>query len=171
VEPETSVVGRSNDFVADLYRAHYLSLVRMAIHLVDDLETAEDVVQDVFASLRPGAAQHISDVKRYLQTAVINRCRSALRRRRVARAFLPSPLGTAEAADRPILRQQEQARMLAALSRLPRRQKEVIVLRYYEDMPIATIADILRIKPGAVSSSLVRALNNLSSQLGDAHGH
>jgi RNA polymerase sigma factor (sigma-70 family) len=61
--------------------------------------------------------------------------------------------------------------MLAALSRLPRRQKEVIVLRYYEDMPIATIADILRIKPGAVSSSLVRALNNLSSQLGDAHGH
>src|SRR5437773_12136807 len=72
--------------VQALYERHYLSLVRLALHLVDELEAAEDVVQDVFAAL--SGKELPRDPVRYLQRAVVNRARSVLRRRRVARAFL-----------------------------------------------------------------------------------
>jgi DNA-directed RNA polymerase specialized sigma24 family protein len=82
-----------------LYERHYLSLVRLALHLVDDLGSAEDVVQDVFAALPANGLPR--DPVRYLQRAVVNRARSVLRRRRVARTFLARPhsLDDAESAD------------------------------------------------------------------------
>src|SRR5690348_5456025 len=74
--------------VAALYRSHRLPMVRLARLLVDDLETAEDVVQDAFAALHrrwtsvaaPDAAVS------YLRTSVVNGSRSVLRRRRTLRA-------------------------------------------------------------------------------------
>lgn len=149
-----------------LYRAHYLALVRLAVQLVDDVESAEDVVQDVFAALhRRGDLTALDDPKRYLTSAVVNRARSALRRRRVARAFRPAREQPVEAADASSLRAAERARVLAALGRLPRRQREVVVLRYYADLPVREVAAVLRIAPSAVSSSLSRALTSLTKHL------
>jgi RNA polymerase sigma-70 factor (sigma-E family) len=149
-----------------LYAAHYLAMVRLAVQLVDDPETAEDVVQDVFAALQ-SRAEPPDDPPRYLRSSVLNRCRSALRRRRVARAFLLARPGSAEPADERSLRDAEHHRVLAAVDRLPRRQREVVILHYYEDLAIAEIAATLGISPGAVSSSLSRALANLHSTVGD----
>ena len=144
--------------VQRLYERHYLPLVRLAAHLVDDLESAEDVVQDVFAGLR---------------TAVINRARSVLRRRRVVRAFgaRASVVDFADPADEDVLRADRRSRILAAIAQLPTRQKEVVVLRYYEDLGVGEIAELLRISPGAVSSSLSRALDALQTRLGDDREH
>jgi RNA polymerase sigma factor (sigma-70 family) len=155
--------------VQALYERHYLSLVRLAMHLVDDLESAEDVVQDVFAAL---PRQVVSgDALRYLQRAVVNRARSALRRRRVARAFLiqSSPLDDVEPADADALRIDRRRAVLTAIAGLPQRQREVVVLRYYEDLSVAEIAELLDILPGAVSSSLTRALGTLRDRIGDPH--
>lgn len=149
-----------------LYAAHYLPLVRLALHLVDDLESAEDVVQDVFAGA--GRALDAADPLRYLQAAVVNRSRSALRRRRAARAFAARPVRTAvaEGADAPALREDERATMLRALARLPLRQREVLVLRYYEELKVTEIAALLGINAGAVSTSISRALHSLGEQNG-----
>ena len=160
-----------SESVPALFRAHYLGLVRLAMRLVDDQDSAEDVVQDVFAAL---ARRRIAmaDPSAYLRGAVVNRCRSALRRRRVARLFLATTAGDAvrtvdESADAPALRSDGRSAMLAAISRLPRRQREAVVLRYYEDLPVADIARALGVSAGAVSTALNRAHAALAAVLED----
>ncbi len=150
------------DDVPELFRAHYLGLVRLALRLVDDQDSAEDVVQDVFAALRHPPT---GNAEAYLRAAVVNRCRSALRRRRTARVFAArrTVARTAEAADATSLRRAEREGLLAAVRALPTRQREVVVLRYYEDLGVTEIADVLDTTPGAVSSALNRALAALAA--------
>jgi RNA polymerase sigma factor (sigma-70 family) len=149
-----------------LYARHYLALVRLAVQLVDDLATAEDVVQDVFASWPARSVP--DDALRYLRAAVVNRCRSALRRRGTARSFSRQPArGDAEAADAELLRSERSRAILVHIRTLPRRQREVVVLRYYEDLGIAEIATVLGIRPTAVSTSLSRAIATLAARLGE----
>jgi DNA-directed RNA polymerase specialized sigma24 family protein len=72
------------DEAVALFTAHRLSLVRLAILLVDDMQSAEDVVQDAFAGFlgRRRALDDPDKALAYLRTAVVNNARSALRRRR-----------------------------------------------------------------------------------------
>ena len=155
--------------VAQLYRDHRLALVRLAMMLVDDLHTAEDVVQDAFGRLHarwrrlrdPGAAQA------YLRTAVVNGCRSALRRRRTARLFIPPRLSHEPGADTTALLAEEHRAVIAALRRLPRRQREVLVLRYWSDLSESEIAEGLGIPRGTVKSASSRGLSKLAALLSD----
>lgn len=157
---------------ASLHERYYLPLVRLAAQLVDDLDTAEDVVQDVFVALSGQGMP--DDPLRYLRTAVVNRARSTLRRRRTARSYLRS-VRLVEvidvSADEPLLRSESGQRLLALVDTLPSRQREVVVLRYYEDLAVAEIAVVLGVSPGAVSSALGRALETLTIRLGADHDH
>jgi RNA polymerase sigma factor (sigma-70 family) len=147
----------------ELFAAHYVALVRLAVNLVDDQDSAEDVVQDVFAALDPS---RIDDPVRYLRTAVVNRSRSVLRRRRTARAFA-ARTARVELIEDGAVRTAERASMLAAIDALPQRQREAVVLRYYQDLPVAEIARTLDTTPSAISSALSRALDTLATTLGD----
>jgi RNA polymerase sigma factor (sigma-70 family) len=148
--------------VQALFSEHYLHLVRLAASLVDDQDTAEDVVQDVFAALQRVRRPDLAQPEHYLVTAVMNRCRSVLRRRKTARSTVfPRQRVDSEAADAPALQRAEHDRVRAAIRQLPRRQREVVVLRYFEDMDITQIAAVLRIKNTAVSASLNRAVMSL----------
>lgn len=154
---------------AALYSRHYMDLVRLAVQFVDDIESAEDVVQEVFAAWPAGS--HPDEPLRYLRTAVVNRARSALRRRRTARALRPPRVAHAEPADAPVVRSERSRALLAHIDTLPRRQREIVVLRYYLDLPNTEIATMLGIRPSAVSTSLSRALATLKAHLsGDSHG-
>ena len=79
------------DEAVALYAAHRLRLVRLVVLLVDDLHTAEDVVQDAFAAFLTRRAGLVDQQKAlaYLHTSVLNGARDKLRRRRVARAYVP----------------------------------------------------------------------------------
>lgn len=151
--------------VEELFAQHYVPLVRLAAQLVDDPESAEDVVQDVFAALDPA---RVTDPLPYLRRAVVNRSRSMLRRRRTARVFAArsSRMELVESADSGAVRTAERTRMLAAIDTLPQRQREAVVLRYYEDLPVAEIAHTLGTTPSAISSALTRALDTLATTLG-----
>jgi RNA polymerase sigma factor (sigma-70 family) len=149
----------------ELFAAHYVALVRLAAQLVDDPDSAEDVVQDVFASANPS---RIDDPRSYLRTAVVNRSRSVLRRRRTARVFAAraTRVDLVEPADSGAVRTDERVRVLAAIDALPRRQREAVVLRYYEDLSVTDIARTLDTTPSAISSALTRALDTLATTLG-----
>jgi len=155
-----------------LHREHYLRLVRLAIQLVDDQPSAEDLVQDVFTRLHRSRhdLSRLDDPARYLTTAVVNQARSALRHRRVVRTHQPSrphdDMGSMEPADTQVIRDATSALVWKAISRLPSRQKQVVVLRYYEDWSIPEIATALGISRGAASSSLDRALKSLATPIG-----
>lgn len=148
--------------VHELFDQHYLGLVRIAASVVGDQETAEDVVQDVFAAL----PERMDNPRSYLTTAVFNRSRSVLRRRKVALRLRVWEQAPAESADQHTLRQDERERVLAAVRALPDRQREVVVLRYLEELPPAEVAELLGISKEAVASSLNRALESLRTKLG-----
>jgi RNA polymerase sigma factor (sigma-70 family) len=152
-----------------LFATYYLKLVRMAVHLVDNQASAEDVVQDVFTDLqRRGVHITHNDPGSFLRTCVINMSRSALRRRAALRNLL-GRLRTTPAPQDVLSLRDEQREMLRAISRLPRRQREVVVLRYYEGLQGKATVDLLGISLGAVASSLDRALTSLRRLLEDKH--
>lgn len=154
---------------AAMFLVHYLDLVRLARLLLDDRETAEDIVQDVFAAMqsRWRKLPDESAALRYLRTSVVNRSRSALRRRIVQRRHdwqRPAypPLVAAE--DAALVRI-EHAAIRTAVAALPRRQREVIVLRYFQNLSVAEAAAVLKVSPGAVKSSASRALDTIETSL------
>lgn len=146
--------------ITELYAAHRLSLVRLAILLVDDFASAEDVVQDAFAALarRPDAVKDPSKALAYLRVSVVNTSRSALRRRRTARAYTPPhDLSPPSPEDSAVLAEEHRA-VIAALQQLAPRQREVLVLRYWSHLTGAEIARTLGISEGTVKSTASRAL-------------
>jgi RNA polymerase sigma-70 factor (sigma-E family) len=146
----------------DLYAAHRLRLVRLAVLLVDDQETAEDVVHDVFVQLHRGWRLEDPDkALAYLHRAVVNRSRSVLRRRRTVRSHVvphDPPVSGPEAAA---VLAEEHREVLAALRQLPNRQREVLVLRYWSELSETQIAQTLGISKGTVKSTASRALDAL----------
>ena len=156
--------------IDDLYRERRLPLVRLAVLMVDDLPTAEDVVQDVFTRLyrRYGTGlDAVADPNAYLVSAVMNAARSALRRRRIARAYLPPRPEPAPAAEEEALLGAGDREVFRALGRLTTRQRQVIVLRYWSGLSEQEIAGTLRISTGTVKSTAHRALTLLRAQLGE----
>ena len=155
--------------INELYHARRLSLVRLAVLMVDDLPTAEDIVQDVFAALygRHGAdLRDVADPHAYLTTGVMNAARSVLRRRRSARAYVPPRPGLAPAAEDEALLGEVDRDVLTALGRLTVRQRQVMVLRYWSELTEQEIADVLRVSRGTVKSTASRALTLLRDHLG-----
>jgi RNA polymerase sigma-70 factor (sigma-E family) len=154
--------------IDDLYAHRRLPLVRLALLLVDDLPTAEDVVQDVFAALYRRHGERLTGLDNpdaYLRTSVVNTSRSVLRRRRTVRAHVPEREGHAPSAEEPVLLREEHGEVIAALHRLTRRQREVLVLRYWSHLSEAQIADTLGLSRGAVKSTASRALAALRREL------
>jgi RNA polymerase sigma-70 factor (sigma-E family) len=158
--------------VTALYRAHRMDLVRLAVFLTDDRGLAEDLVQDAFAALhrRWGSIAEPAAAVGYLRTSVVNGSRSVLRRRRTARAYTWPDIDRqpGDGADAGVLVTEEHREVLRALRTLPSRQREVIVLRYWADLPEAQISAMLGISVGAVKSSASRGRDALAAILGGA---
>jgi RNA polymerase sigma-70 factor (sigma-E family) len=165
---EPAVAEPSVDIHA-LYTAHWRYLVRLAVLLVDDVASAEDVVQDAFIALhrRAGALRDPDAALAYLRTSVLNLSRSVLRRRQVARKHLrvAEPEATAPA-DHDVLLRDEHRAALAAVRRLPRHQREVLILRYWSGLSERDIARALGISPGSVKSAASRGMATLQRVLG-----
>src|ERR1700683_3012479 len=119
-----------------LYQAHGLALIRAAKLLLRDQPGAEDVVQDAFLNLYralPRPSDH-DQMLPYLRVAVINGSRSVLRARRRAlmrKVQHEPPMSSAESAA---MAGEDRRAVMATVARLPRRAREVLVLRYYLDL-------------------------------------
>lgn len=164
-----SLVATEHDAeLADLYREHYRSLVRMAALLLDDVALAEEVVQDAFVEMHRSWGRVSEPAKRpaYLRSVALNGARSRARRRGVGRRLevvRGAPHG--ESAESGALRSEDRREVLAALRTLPDRQRECLVLRYYLDLSEAAIADTLGISPGSVKTHTHRGLAALERAL------
>jgi RNA polymerase sigma factor (sigma-70 family) len=154
--------------VADLFRVHHLELVHLAVVMVGDLATAEDVVQDVFERLN----RRWDDLREptrglaYARSAVLNSCRSVHRKAAVARKYAPRLALPRDGIDPDAASAfGDRGELAGALRLLPRRQREVLVLRYYADLSVAEVADTLRITPSAVRAFNSRGLAALARAL------
>jgi RNA polymerase sigma-70 factor (sigma-E family) len=153
--------------VTEIYHGEYKSLVRLAVLLVHDVPTAEEVVQDAFEAMHT-AWRRLRDSEKalsYLRQAVVNKSRSVLRHRTVVDRNAPKPAPDEPSAEHGALALIERSAVVAALRTLPDRQREAIVLRYYADLSEADIAATMGISRGAVKSHTARAMAALKSIL------
>jgi RNA polymerase sigma-70 factor (sigma-E family) len=151
--------------VTAIYQEHALGLTRLAFLMLGDRQTAEDVVQEAFCGLYR-AWGHMPDhanALAYVRKSVLNGSRSALRRtRRVPRPLIIPAAASAEAA---VLAGEERRETVAALRRLPPRQREALVLRYFADLPEHETALAMGVSRGTVKSTTSRALAALGRML------
>jgi len=151
--------------VTALYKAHALSLTRLAYIMLGDRPAAEDVVQEAFLGLykRWGHLRDRSSAPGYLRASVLNGCRVALRSRRndsAAVSELPW-----ESAEATALVGEEHRHLLQAIRTLPPRQREALVLRYYLDLSEEETARSMGIRRGTVKSATSRALAALGQRM------
>jgi RNA polymerase sigma-70 factor (sigma-E family) len=154
------------DQVAVLYGSHALGLIRLAHVMLGDKASAEDVVQDAFFGLYRNWAR-LSDPAMalpYLRASVLNGCKSLIRWRRIrANRALHEP--AAASADSALLAQEEQQSVLVAIRRLPARQREALILRFYLLEPESEVARVMGISRSTVRSTTHRALTALGRML------
>jgi RNA polymerase sigma-70 factor (sigma-E family) len=152
--------------VGALYDDAAVGLIRLAYLMLGDRPSAEDVVQDAFFGLYRNWAR-LADHDRalsYVRSSVLNGCRSALRRRAAGRR-LTTYQPPAASAEATALGHEERREVMQAVRRLPDRQREALVLRFYLDLPDAEIARIMGLRPSSVRSATHRALKALGLSL------
>ncbi|WP_245681533.1 RNA polymerase sigma factor [Actinomadura kijaniata] len=151
-----------------LYREHQVGLIRMAILLVGDEATAEDVVHDVFLRMqdRPPRLDDEGKLLAYVRAAVVNGCRMVLRRRRWSWGRTEQHEPAVWSAESAAILSEDRREVMRALQRLPRRQREALVLRYYLDLTDEEVSQAMGIRPGTVRSTMTRALAALARELG-----
>ena len=156
--------------IAELYRVHYSTMVKVAFLLTRDSGRSEELVQDAFVDLY-GRWDRLRDhdaVVGYLRQSVLNRARSSLRHLKVVRAHdARATLRDVVSAESSALDRIRSETILGSLAGLPTRQREVLVLRYYGQLSEAEIAAALGISTGAVKTHSSRGLKALRPVLGD----
>ncbi len=153
--------------VEALFRQEYVSLVRLASLLLGDRAASEEVVQDAFVRLQTGWSR-IRDPQKapaWLRSAVLNGARSTIRRRVVRRRGLEPVPDVAPSAEAGALVADEHRRMVAALRRLPVRQREAVTLRFYLDLSEAATAEAMGVSNGSVKTHVHRGLAALQTLL------
>jgi RNA polymerase sigma-70 factor (sigma-E family) len=152
-----------------LHDEHYVRLVRLAVLLLGDAGRAEEVVQDSFVAVyqRLRGGHDLLNAPAYLRQTVVNRARSTLRHLKVvARHDSGSALHT-PGADHDLLRGVRRRAVIDALQGLPRRQREVLALRYSLELSEREIAETLGISSGAVKSHASRGAAALRAHLSE----
>ena len=155
--------------VAALYQAHAVGLIRLAIVMLGDRGAAEDVVQDAFLGLYRNwdGLDDPGNALTYVRSAVLNRCRNALRQRgqRERRDRQdPGPMAS-ESAEAVALIGEEHQQVLAGIRALPDRQREALVLRFYLDLSEEETARAMGVSRGTVKSATSRAVAALGRKL------
>ena len=152
----------------DLVMAVSHGLLRTAYAVCGDRQLAEDAVQSALASAYRSwrRVREANSSEAYLRRMVVNELLSRRRRRSWAmaspRAAAREPSQASHETDVV-----EHDRVWSAIAELPPRQRAVVVLRYYEGLSEAEIAEVLGIRPGTVKSRAAAAMSHLRRTLGE----
>lgn len=141
-----------------LYQDQHGRAVRLAYLLTGSEPVAEELAQDAFLLVAERLAD-IDEPRAYLRQVVVNLARQHHRRRDVERRHAPTPPGPTLPA--------EVDETWSALWELPRRQRDALVLRFYEDLPMAGVAHALGCPLGTAKSLVHRGLARLEEVLTD----
>lgn len=165
--PAASTRWEAEHTLTEIYLGEYARLVRLAVLLLRDVPTAEEVVQEAFIAMH-SSWRRLRDTDKalsYLRQSVVNRSRSVLRHRSVVDKNAPRHVPDEPSAEAGAITLLERSAVVAALRGLPERQREAIVLRYYADYSEAEIAAAMGISRGAVKSHTARGMAALKALL------
>lgn len=166
LEPEVEPDAERSYAVEALYRTHYVAMARTARLLTGSRDEGDEVAQDAFVALYQ-SWDRIRDRERvvaYLRASVVNLARGRVRRASLARRHPPVPEPPVDPPE-PGPGTRELAALRAALTALPARQREAVVLRFYAGLDEHETAAAMGISPGALKSHLHRAKTALGQKL------
>lgn len=167
-----SVDEHSRRLVVQLFHAEGRSLVRLARLFVDDRDAAEDIVQEAFLRLARSADRIVDESRApaYLRSIVLNLARDHNRRGLLSLRHHPPAGREMDVADSSsedrLVEADGHRAVLDAVRALPRRQRDCVTLRYFEDLGIEAIAGTLGISPNSVKTHLQRGMATLGRALG-----
>ncbi|MEW1902194.1 MULTISPECIES: SigE family RNA polymerase sigma factor [unclassified Streptomyces] len=167
-DEDAPAVGTTVDHLTETYRAHYRSLLGLAALLLDDTASCEDVVQEAFIRVH-SARKRVREPEKtlaYLRQTVVNLSRSTLRRRILGLKLLSKPMPDMASAEEGAYDQLERDDLIKAMRGLQRRQREVLVLRYFADMTEVQVAETLGISLGSVKAYGSRGIAALRVTMG-----
>jgi len=166
------ISAEAESLVIRLFHDEGRSLVRLARIFVDDRDAAEDIVQEAFLRLARHAGRIHDEIKApaYLRSIVLNLARDHNRRGLLSLRH-HAPRGhdvdvDPAAFDEQLVRDEEHRVVLAAVRALPRRQRDCVTLRYFEDFGIPAIASTLGLSVNSVKTHLQRGMAALEDRLG-----
>lgn len=165
---EAMAAGTTVDQLTQTYQAHYRSLLGLAALLLDDIASCEDVVQEAFIRVHAarGRVREPEKTLAYLRQTVVNLSRSTLRRRILGLKLLAKPMPDMASAEEGAYDQLERDQLIRCMRGLQRRQREVLVLRYFADMTEAQVAETLGISIGSVKAYGSRGIAALRVAMG-----
>jgi RNA polymerase sigma-70 factor (ECF subfamily) len=150
---------------AEFYASSFSRLVGQVFLVTGDLGDAEDLVQEAMAraSARWGRLRAYDLPEAWVRRVAMNLAADRRRRsrRRLAAMVRLAAMPATEAVELPI----EERRIVAALGTLPLSQRQVLVLHHLADLPVAEVAQTLRVPVGTVKSRLKRARRALAALL------
>jgi RNA polymerase sigma factor (sigma-70 family) len=164
-----AAVPTRSELVEVLFRRHYAELLRLAVVMLGNREAAEDAVQEAFVALhRHGRSlRNPEAAEAYLRSAVLNRCRSWIRRQVSQRA--PRPLMLVreheQSAEDTTVGRDEVGSLVAAMRTLARRQREVLACRYVLELSVEETAQLLDMSTGSVKAHTHRGLHALQQRI------
>ena len=156
--------------VVELFQTEGRSLVRLARLFVDDRDAAEDLVQEAFLRLarHAGRIESVDRAPAYLRSIVLNLARDHNRRGLMSlrhHAASGRELEVDDDVADVLARSDEHRRVVEAVRALPRRQRDCVALRYFEQLSVDDVAVTLGVSPNSVKTHLRRALDALGSAL------
>jgi RNA polymerase sigma-70 factor (ECF subfamily) len=169
----------NQDAIETLVRAYETGVFRLALSILGDEAEAQEVMQETFLSaLKALPSYHErKSFRAWLYTIALNHSRSRLRKRKVIER-LRSTLTTIFrvehdkqiSPEEAVIQNEKEAVLWRSLNRLDERHRIVVVLRYFHDLPVSEISEILSIPEGTVHSRLHSARENLREALQSMHG-
>ena len=159
----------SNDAFTQLMEQHTERLIRVAYYYTKELQTAEDLVQDVFIKFyhKQSALKDVNDFSAYLTRMTINRCKDYLKSWHVRKVqFQQKWVEQVQKEEFDRFVQQDEEQIIGeAIMRLPLMHREALVYYYFEEMTIPSIAQLLQIPQSTVKTRLVRGRELLKAEL------
>ena len=160
----------SREALQRIYEKYVVYLVTLATALLNDVNTAEDIVHDVFVSFAQSAERLRLEgsLKAYLATCVVNRVRDRVRSRQRQPSALNGAQSTCSTASGPELSavcSEELQQLSRAMAQLPHEQKEVVMLHAHGGMMFRHIAEAQQVSINTVQSRYRYALDKLRSLL------
>ena len=158
--------GRS-DRLEMLVRRYSVRLMTFLTRMVGDRHRAEELFQEVFLAV--WMKRHLYDQARafrpWLYAVAVNACRAAFRRRVLPTALLADHIDNGAAPGDRLCAAETAAQIGRAVAQLPEQQRTVVVLRIWEELPYARIAEIVGCTEGTVRSHMHHGLAALRRHL------
>ena len=159
------------DLLEPLVRRHATGLLTFLTRMVGDLHRAEELFQEVFLAVwaKREQYQHPRPFRPWLYAIALNRCRAVFRLKTPAPVSLAlakvDPAGGDEAPEEQVMSAETAERVSRAVTRLPPQQRAVVVLRIWQNLPYARIAEVVGCTEGTVRSHMHHALESLRPAL------